>query len=58
MKKVISQKKLLARLKGQDSQLGQHTEALIKLEAMVDSLYFKRFKRLYTAPGETPAPSN
>jgi len=53
-----NERKLLTQLKGQDSQLGQHTEALVKLEAMVDSLYFKRFKRLYTAPGETPAPSN
>ncbi len=45
-------KKLLTRLKGQDAQLGQHTESLIRLQAMVDSLYYKRYKRLYTAPGE------
>jgi chromosome segregation ATPase len=49
-----NEKKLLTGLKGQDAQLGQHTESLIRLQAMVDSLYFKRFKRLYTAPGETP----
>ena len=54
-----NEKKLLTRLKTQDSQLGQHTEALIRLQAMVDSLYFKRFKRLYTAPGaELTQPEN
>ncbi len=54
-----NEKKLLTRLKTQDSQLGQHTEALIRLQAMVDSLYFKRFKRLYTAPGaELTQPKN
>ncbi|MBS14506.1 MAG: hypothetical protein CME19_23325 [Gemmatimonadetes bacterium] len=52
-----NEKELLARLKTHDGQLGQHTESLIRLQAMVDSLYFKRFKQLYTAPGETPAPA-
>ena len=52
-----NEKELLARLKTHDGQLDQHTESLIRLHAMVDSLYFKRFKRLYRAPGETPAPT-
>jgi len=54
-KSETNEKTLLVRLKGQDSQLGQHNESLLRLQAMVDSLYFKRFKRLYRAPGEEPA---
>jgi chromosome segregation ATPase len=52
-----NEKKLLTRLKSQDSQLGQHTESLIRLQGMIDSLYIKRFKRPYAAPGDPPAPA-
>ena len=54
-----NERNLLKQLKGAEAQLGRHTESLIRLQAMVDSLYFKRFKHLYTAPGETPrVPTN
>lgn len=52
-----NEKALLRQLKAQESQLGQHTESLIRVQAIVDSLYRKEFKRIYMAPGEAPATS-
>lgn len=53
-----NEKTLLKQLRAQDGQLTQHTESLIRLQAMVDSLYRKQFKRVYVAPGETPPADN
>jgi chromosome segregation ATPase len=51
-----NEKGLLSQFRSQDGQLGQHTESLIRLQAMVDSLFLKQFKHTYEAPGEAPAP--